>query len=75
MSWGYIPDTSGRLPPAVFEANTESEHDAEVCMATLQRGACVLVEHLARRKAGATATPDLAIPVCEDSVHMFAYPT
>ena len=69
-----IPDASGRLPPAVVEANTETEHAAEVCMAALQHGGFVLAEQPARRRVGTTATPDLAIPGCEDSVHMFDHP-
>lgn len=69
MSWGYPPHW-----PAVFEANTETEHAAEVCMATLQCGTFVLAELPARHRAETTATPDLAIPGCEDHVHMFDHP-
>lgn len=45
-----------------------------VCIANLQLGGFVFAEQPARRRAGKTATPDLVIPDCEDSVHMFDHP-
>ena len=63
-----IPDATGNLPPVVVEANLETEHATEVCMATIKHGGFVLAEQPARRRAGTTASPELAIPGCEDCI-------
>lgn len=69
-----IPDDKGGVPPAVVEANLETEHTTEIIMAALSHGGFVMAEQPARRTPETASRPEHVIPGCERSVHMFDHP-
>ena len=61
---------NGALPPAVIEANLESEHATMVADAVASEGGFVLAETPARR-VGPKAWPAHVLADCTRAVHMY----
>ena len=63
----------GAIPQVVIDANNESSHAAEICLAVAEQGGFVIVESPARR-TGPKAHPGHVLADCSKAVHMFDHP-
>ena len=67
-------DSKGDIPPAIAEANTESEHAAEIANVAWARGGFVMAETPARRRRGSTHFDKHILKECDDHAHMLDHP-
>ena len=69
-----IRDRNGNIPPAIAEANTESEHAVELATAVCQKGGFIMSETPARRRRGTTHYEKHALDGCDHHAHMLDHP-
>ena len=67
-------DSNGNIPPAIAEANNESEHAVEIATAIWKQDGFIMSETPTRRRRGTTHFEKHALAECDAHAHMLDHP-